>query len=707
MATPTSETPWTFTNFTGVQNIDALLGGTQWVSKALTFSFPSAFTSTNWSTSSGGGYGPTNGSGEPWSADARALVDSDIAAVRTALQSWQAVSGLTFTETADNGTTVGDLRFAYTWGAEMDGAQAYAYFPGSGPIGGDVWFNTRGTSFTNRWDAGTFEYLTAVHEIGHALGLKHPFDTSSQSATLLDPTLDSRSFTVMSYSADPGNSNSAFSFEPTTPMVLDIQALQALYGKNTSTNASNTNYVYQSGVDYHQTIWDAGGTDTITYQSNTGGEIDLNAGVTGGSRLGNTLYVYTATSQYVQYNVWIAYGSIIENAVGGSGNDTLVGNSAGNALTGGLGNDNLTGGAGRDSLNGGAGNDSMQGGTGSDVFYVDAIGDRLGDSSTAASDFDTVVSSITWTLGTGFERLLLSGSAATSGTGNAAANVLTGNAAANGLAGSSGNDTLTGGGGNDILNGGTGNDSMDGGQGNDRVYVDALGDITVDTGTTAGERDAVFSSVTWTLGATFENLVLTGAGAIRGSGNGLANAIAGNAGANLIGGSGGNDTLDGAAGNDSLYGGSGADRITTGIGSDVVVLETRASADTVLDFVSGTDDLRLRMGTLAIGDGDLSVEGAATRSAAGGFSSSAELVIFSTNVVSLSTSTAAAAIGSASSAYAVGRTALFVVDTGASSGVYLFTAADANNTVSASELTLLATLSGTASTVVGDYVFSS
>lgn len=706
MATPTSETPWEFATFTGVQNIDALLGGTQWVSTALTFSFPGA--TASWSTSSSGGYGPSNGSGEPWSAEYRSLVDSDMVAVRTSLQAWQAVSGLTFTETADNSTTVGDLRFAYTWGAEMDGAQAYAYFPGSGPVGGDVWFNTRGTSYTNRWDKGSFEYLTVVHEIGHALGLKHPFDTSALSSALLDPSLDSRSFTVMSYSADPGNVNSAFSYEPTTPMVLDIRALQTLYGKNTGTNAGNTNYVFTSGADYHQTIWDAGGTDTITYQSTAGGEIDLNAGIGGGSRLGNELYVLGSFGQvlYEQYNIWIAYDTVIENAVGGSGNDTIAGNSSANSLNGGAGNDSIVGGAGRDTLNGSTGNDTMQGGTGSDIFYVNGTGDRISDSSTSASDVDTVISSVTWTLASGFERLTLSGSVAISGTGNTAANLLTGNAAANALSGSSGNDTLSGGSGNDTLNGGSGSDSMAGGAGSDRYYVDATGDIVSDSGTTAGERDSVWSSITWTLGSTQEDLTLTGSGAIRGNGNSLANVLTGNGAANLLSAGSGNDTLVGGAGNDTLYGSTGADRITGGTGADVIMLSSRTGSDSVLDFASGADDLRLSMGTLPVGDGDLSIEGATTRAAAGGFSRSSELVIFTQNVASLSTSAAAAAIGSATSAYTIGRTALFVVDTGTSSGVYLFSAADANATVSASELTLLATLSGTGSTVAGDYVFS-
>ena len=218
----------------------------------------------------------------------------------------------------------------------------------------------------------------------------------------------------------------------------------------------------------------------------------------------------------------------------------------------------------------------MQGGTGSDTFYVNGTGDSISDTSTLAADVDTVVSSVSWTLATGFERLTLSGSTAINGIGNTAANLLTGNAAANSLAGSSGNDTLNGGSGNDTLNGSTGNDSMAGGAGSDRYYVDAAGDVITDTGTTVGERDLVFSGVTWTLGSTLEDLTLTGSGAIRGSGNSLANLLTGNGAANLLGGSGGNDTLNGGAGNDTLYGGSGADRISCGTGSDVVVLDSRS-----------------------------------------------------------------------------------------------------------------------------------
>ena len=151
---------------------------------------------------------------------------------------------------------------------------------------------------------------------------------------------------------------------------------------------------------------------------------------------------------------------------------------------------------------------------------------------------------------------------------------------------------------------------------------------------------------------------------------------------------------------------SGSDRVSGGSGADNFVFNSKTGSDTLADFLSGTDHLQVSMAGIKVGDGDTALEGAVTRSAAGGFSAAAELVVFTSNLASLSASAAAAAIGSATSAYAVGRTALFAIDSGASSALYLFTAADANATVSAGELTLLATLSGTASTLAAsDYQF--
>ena len=207
---------------------------------------------------------------------------------------------------------------------------------------------------------------------------------------------------------------------------------------------------------------------------------------------------------------------------------TLNGNGLSNTIIGGDGNDILDGKAGADNLIGGLGND---------IYYVDNVGDQV--TETAGQGTDTVLSSVTFTLGSNVENLTLSGAAAINGTGNELANILIGNDAAN------------------VLDGGAGIDTMSGGLGDDRYVVDNVGDQVTET---AGQgTDTVLSSVTFTLGANVENLTLTGTAAIDGAGNELANVLIGNAAANLLTGGSGNDTLNGGAGNDTLNGGAGTD----------------------------------------------------------------------------------------------------------------------------------------------------
>jgi Ca2+-binding RTX toxin-like protein len=241
-----------------------------------------------------------------------------------------------------------------------------------------------------------------------------------------------------------------------------------------------------------------------------------------------------------------------DSAYGGDGNDTLNGSSGNDSLRGEAGSDVLNGSTGNDTLNGGTGADTMNGSTGNDTYVVDNAGDTVTDS----SGTDIVQSSISYTLGATIENLTLTGAAAINGTGNALANVINGNGAANtlnGLAGNdwlygnAGNDVINGGDGNDILDGGAGIDTMAGGAGNDTYRVDNALDTTTDVG---GGIDTVQSSVSRTLGANLENLTLTGAAAISGTGNGLANVIYGNGAANDIRGAGGADILNGAGGDD-------------------------------------------------------------------------------------------------------------------------------------------------------------
>jgi trimeric autotransporter adhesin len=184
-----------------------------------------------------------------------------------------------------------------------------------------------------------------------------------------------------------------------------------------------------------------------------------------------------------------------------------------------------------------------------------------------------VLSAVSFTLPDHVEHLTLTGAAAINGAGNALANLIRGNAAANVLTGGAGNDTLAGLGGNDRLNGGLGADRMEGGPGNDTYIVDNRGDLVVER---AGQGiDQVLSAVSFTLPAHVENLTLTGAAAISGAGNALANVILGNAAANVLTGGAGNDTLAGLGGNDRLDGGLGADRMEGGPGNDTYVVDNR------------------------------------------------------------------------------------------------------------------------------------
>ena len=209
----------------------------------------------------------------------------------------------------------------------------------------------------------------------------------------------------------------------------------------------------------------------------------------------------------------------------------------------------ITGGAGNDRLDGKAGIDTMIGGLGNDTYVVDVAGDKVTEVAGAGTGIDTIETTLaTFSLAAlaAVENLTYTGVANFTGTGNALANI------------------ITGGGGNDILNGGAGADTLIGGLGSDTYTVDNVGDVVDESGDVAG-TDLVQSSVTFSLldGAhaigDIDNLTLTGALVINGTGNALVNKITGNTGANIIEGKELGDTLDGAAGIDTLsYASSGS-----------------------------------------------------------------------------------------------------------------------------------------------------
>jgi serralysin len=213
---------------------------------------------------------------------------------------------------------------------------------------------------------GTLGYLTLIHEIGHAIGLKHPGNYNGESGQGTGPFLpvadDTLNASVMSYNSSPIVSQ--VTTPPITPQLYDIAAVQYIYGANTTYNAGNTTYAI-SGAKTAQTIWDAGGSDTIDASKiTTSCAIDLNEGLTNYSKIGDSF-------------VWAAFGAKIENANGGSAADAINGNSLNNILTGNAGNDSIFGNTGNDTLYGGAGNDILNGGTGVDLLLGGAGNDTL------------------------------------------------------------------------------------------------------------------------------------------------------------------------------------------------------------------------------------------------------------------------------------------------------------------------------------------
>ncbi|PAU57879.1 calcium-binding protein, partial [Pseudomonas sp. PICF141] len=219
-----------------------------------------------------------------------------------------------------------------------------------------------------------------------------------------------------------------------------------------------------------------------------------------------------------------------------------------------------------------AGADTLDGGAGNDTYVIDNVGDSVIERGTSLAEIDTVLSSISYTLGNNLENLSLTGGDHLDATGNALGNRLIGNA------------------GNNVLDGGAGADVMSGGSGNDTYIVDNLKDVITETSALASEIDTVRSSASWTLGANLENLTLTGSNNLNGVGNTLNNVLTGNSGNNLLNGGAGNDLLDGGAGNDLLVGSLGADTLTGGSGADRFIfsliseLGKGVNSDFITDF---------------------------------------------------------------------------------------------------------------------------
>lgn len=541
--------------------VSGLLSGGSWDSPAVSFSFPSSGSSY--------GYGDTHGF-QPFS-------EFQKDAARDILEKFAAVAGIKFNEAPDHRAA---LRFAESNAHDT----AYAYFPGASERAGDMWFNSA-KGWYDRPVAGDYAYFTIMHELGHALGLKHGHEASGGGT--LPASHNGMPFSIMTYAsyvgaAITGRYTNDWSSYAQTPMLDDVAALQHLYGANFHYNASDTTYVWnpQSGElaingsglgapvtnRVFQTVWDGGGTDTYDLSGYTTDLlIDLRPGRW--SNLSDQQLALLSPGSGIRApgNVANAYlfkgdqRSLIENALGGSGNDTLFGNGANNTLSG------------------GAGHDIMTGGKGSDTYITDGL-DRI--SEQKGEGYDVVESSGNITLAANLESLILTGTSGLRGFGNSSANAIYGTAQG---------DLIFGGGGKDTLSGGAGNDT----------YI--LGDHDTISEALSGGIDTVVSSFNLKAPRNTENIVLAGTKAKFAIGNWNANVLSGNSAANTLSGEGGDDILVGRTGADKLLGGAGSDRLIGGEGVDLLVggagrdtfvfesLEERG--DRIADFVSGTDKL--------------------------------------------------------------------------------------------------------------------
>jgi len=255
------------------------------------------------------------------------------------------------------------------WGRAFFPGEAYANSPYAGAAG-DVWINLNSAANTLSYEPGGSGFFLLLHELGHALGLKHPHDSGGTGHPTYTAvglgSLDIDWASVMSYNDDVDWNSLAW--EPATPMLLDVLAMQAVYGQNSATNAGDSTHLL-FGNNKYQSIWDADGNDTVSASESTFGwtvyltepasTLSLNTSITTpvGFAVGDNTFALYPTLY------WLIGG--IENAIGSNQNDTLVGNESHNTLTG---------------L---AGADALQGGGGNDVYRI-----GVGDGQDAVWDFD-------------------------------------------------------------------------------------------------------------------------------------------------------------------------------------------------------------------------------------------------------------------------------------------------------------------------------
>ena len=346
-------------NFTDAQVSAQLNSGSKWSVSNISYSFPVSTAGLTVSAGEGSAF--------------RAASAAQQSLFTLGVMTWDDLISPTMVFAT---STTSNIEFAYT-STGIDYAQAYF------PTGGTIWFNSSESTLTSP-SVGSYGFQTLVHELGHAMGLNHMGDYDGAGAFTPSSYQDSVVLSIMSYfgpsaplrssevaSADWRGSDSR-DYGPQTPMLNDVMVIQQMYGASTDTRTGDTIYgfgsningmaasIYDFVVNRHPilTIYDSGGNDTLNLSGWTSrSDVHLESGV-------------FSSANDMTNNLVIAYSAVIENAVGGAGNDALTGNAVGNRLDGGEGNDVISGLGGDDTLIGGPGNDQIDGGNGTDTAML-------------------------------------------------------------------------------------------------------------------------------------------------------------------------------------------------------------------------------------------------------------------------------------------------------------------------------------------------
>ncbi|HYD80380.1 MAG TPA: M10 family metallopeptidase C-terminal domain-containing protein [Paucimonas sp.] len=261
-------------------------------------------------------------------------------AVRDIFSRLSSELNIDFIERADFGSFYGQIRFGNN---QQSGSAGYAIMPDptAGDVAGDVWIST---DYMNNMTPGSYEYSTLLHEIGHALGLKHPGNYNAGEASdpdakgnFLAGAEEHSNYSIMSYRDAPGNEGQQRDWFG----LYDMLALRYLYG--TRAAGAVASQAYTDSIGTMQTmLLDAASIDTLDLgQVTIGCEIDLREGAF--SSIGKT-----ASGKLAVDNFSIMYGTVVKNLIATSGADTIVGNAAANVITGGQGDDKIDGNTGID-----------------------------------------------------------------------------------------------------------------------------------------------------------------------------------------------------------------------------------------------------------------------------------------------------------------------------------------------------------------------